>query len=301
MSEYWKSTPKYYCKHCQLYVRDTKLERQNHEATGKHQGAIKRFLRDLHRGHEREDREKQKAKDEVARLNGVAGSGGGPTVDGPDQKAKTSYGGQNVKMGLSPADRAKQIKQLAEMGVVVPEEYRREMAMTGEWETVSRRVIHSEGQGTGIVKQEDGDSKQDIKIEDGAPLNIGVKRRREDREDEADDGGGTMGRRGWGSSTKEWDGNEELDLEAMMGSKTKEELNSTAQVSCPGHLLDRTADESAETGQLEPPPLKKEESASTLPSLDAVPGYDGAPSVKQDPDGLGTGIVFKKRKARPAR
>ena len=51
MSEYWKSTPKYWCKHCGIYVRDTKLERTNHEATGKHQGALKRFLRDLHRGH----------------------------------------------------------------------------------------------------------------------------------------------------------------------------------------------------------------------------------------------------------
>ena len=62
MSEYWKSTPKYWCKHCSVYVRDTKLERTNHEATGRHQGAIKRSLRDLHRNAEQQERETEPGK-----------------------------------------------------------------------------------------------------------------------------------------------------------------------------------------------------------------------------------------------
>ena len=233
-------------------------------------------------------------------MNGVASSGD-TIINGLSQKASTAYRGHNAKVGLSPADRAKQIKQLAEMGVAVPEDFRREMAMTGEWETVSQRIVQSDGQGSGIVKQEDGDSKQDIKIEDEAPLNIGVKRRREEKEDEAEAGGEAVRRRGWGSSTKEWGGDEELDLEAMMGSKTKEEPSSTGQAPSPGHLFDEIAEESIETGQAEQPPLKKEESASALPSLDAVPGFGDITSVKQDPNELSNGIVFKKRRAKPVR
>lgn len=129
MSEYWKSAPKYWCKHCKTYVRDTKLERQNHESTGKHQGAIKRFLRDLHRGHEREDREKQRAKDEVARLNSVTSGGGsaagtgvesGSAVGGaPWRRTTTTANTASSNAGMAPAERAKQVKQLAEMGVLV--------------------------------------------------------------------------------------------------------------------------------------------------------------------------------------
>ena len=71
MAEYWKSTPSYWCKFCSIYVRETPIERKNHEASAKHQNNIQRSLRDLHKNKEREDRDKQRAKDEVARLNGV--------------------------------------------------------------------------------------------------------------------------------------------------------------------------------------------------------------------------------------
>ncbi|MBE7181524.1 MAG: hypothetical protein INR71_10015, partial [Terriglobus roseus] len=83
---FWTSTltgpvsapqPKYWCKFCKTYVRDTKFERQQHDATGRHQSNIQRSLRTLHRDAERGERDKQRARDEVARLNGVVGGGGG--------------------------------------------------------------------------------------------------------------------------------------------------------------------------------------------------------------------------------
>src|SRR5256885_11873454 len=99
MSEYWKSTvrrnpatpldlltefnngqPKYWCKHCSTYVKDTKFERAQHEATGKHQGNLRRFLKSIQDGHERGEREKQRARAEVERLNKVvAGSPASPS------------------------------------------------------------------------------------------------------------------------------------------------------------------------------------------------------------------------------
>ncbi|EEB08284.1 WW domain-binding protein 4 [Schizosaccharomyces japonicus yFS275] len=49
MTEYWKSIPKYFCKYCNKFVTDTKLGRREHEATFKHQNAIKKFMDDIHR------------------------------------------------------------------------------------------------------------------------------------------------------------------------------------------------------------------------------------------------------------
>jgi hypothetical protein len=63
--------PKYWCKFCVTFVKDTKFERQQHEATGRHQGNIQRSLRGLHREQETEQRNKARAQAEVARLNGL--------------------------------------------------------------------------------------------------------------------------------------------------------------------------------------------------------------------------------------
>ena len=317
MSEYWKSAPKYWCKHCKTYVRDTKLERQNHEATGKHQGAIKRFLRDLHRGHEREDREKQKAKDEISRLNGITPSKGGNSLGAGDTEGSASTGAPwrrvpnnttSSNAAPNPAERARQVKQLAEMGVTVPEEFRRELAMTGQWETVSQRIVKVEDHGS--IKQEEGaDAKRVVKNE--APLNIGVKRRRIEGEDDMEDAGESVVKKGWGSTTKGWsDVSEELDLEALMGQRPepiqkeiKSEDESPVQPSEAISDAPHTAiaqDPGAYSDSQSP--LKKEESLPTAVSIDKVPSYDiNTPSKEEAEEALNTSVVFKKRKRKPMR
>ncbi|KAF4504444.1 hypothetical protein G6O67_007894 [Ophiocordyceps sinensis] len=135
MSEHWKSTPKYWCKHCACYVRDTKLEKQNHEATARHQGAIKRSLRTLHYAHEREERDKVRAQQEIARLNGVVThSGPRPTTSAAHPKPAAS----------AESDLKRQRDQLAELGVAVPSMFRQEMAMAGEWTVTNSRVVEGE-------------------------------------------------------------------------------------------------------------------------------------------------------------
>ncbi|KKY33078.1 putative u1 zinc finger domain-containing protein [Diaporthe ampelina] len=152
MAEYWKSTPKYWCKHCSVYVRDTKLERQNHDATAKHQGAVKRALRDLHRGHEREEREKERAKREIDRLNGVVSSdGSGSTstaIAGPSSRTRpwagagaTSGGGPGGGGPLSGTERKRQAEQLASLGVSLPDEFRKDLAMAGDWQVTSTTIV----------------------------------------------------------------------------------------------------------------------------------------------------------------
>lgn len=149
-------------------MRDTKLDRQQHEATGKHQGSIQRSLRTLHKEHEREDRQKQRAKDEVARLNGlVSGTSGKPSR--PSSNAIPSAA-TSSRAQASLDDRKTQMKQLADMGVAIPEQFRGDLALAGEWEAVSEKRIQP----------------QDSKPES---LSYGVRKRKlpEDEQDENDD------------------------------------------------------------------------------------------------------------------
>ena len=242
-------------------------------------------------------------------IAGAAGVGAGNLIGGaPCRRTVNATASSNV--GMSPAERAKQIKQLAEMGVAVPEEYRREMAMTGEWETISQRIVTTEQRDSRcIIKPEGGDSKQEIKSE-GAPLNIGIKRRRVDGQDEMEEAGERVVRRGWGSTTKGWsDLNEELDLNSLMGKGDTERAVKTEEGISTAQNPDSTAyppqalSLDAVGDSKDPPVLKKEESQSTLPAMNDLPTHDAVMRIENDntEETLDTGIVFKKRKAKPVR
>lgn len=140
MSEHWKSTPKYYCKHCLTYVRDTKLERQNHEATGKHQGAVRRALNNLHRAANNEERERDRAKREIDRLNGIVANN-----NNNNSKSSSKNSGGSSSSGNSGTqnkeERARQAEQLAALGVALPQEFRSELAMPGEWSVTSTTIV----------------------------------------------------------------------------------------------------------------------------------------------------------------
>jgi len=223
MSEYWKSTPKYWCKHCKTFVRDTKLERTNHDATPKHQGNIKRFLRDLHRGHEKEERDQQRAKDEVSRLNGVV-SGNSSTSSGsnvpPWQRKTATPSLSNGPRQATPAERKQQLSQLAAMGVAVPDDFRREMAMAGDWQTLSERLLYDE-----VRKDEDSqDTKPSSTEVKHQGLNIGVRKRKYEGQDEEEEAGERIARKGWGSTTRKYGGSsDDIDLDALLNGTARKE------------------------------------------------------------------------------
>lgn len=234
MADHWKSTPSYWCKFCSQYVRDTPIERKNHEATGRHQGNIQRSLRELHKNKAREDRDKQRAKDEVARLNALVsgekkGSGSGA---GPAPKPAPSAPAPAVRSAA--ADRKARAEQLLAMGVKLPEELEREVTGVGGWQTVSERVIQPKEDTSlaGIMKKEE-ESKEGV-------LNKGVHKRKAD-EDEDGEGAAQVGskRKVWGSSLKTYPGTSQgddedgEDLDALLSGvgtkeKVQEEGNSNA-------------------------------------------------------------------------
>ncbi|KAK0509460.1 hypothetical protein JMJ35_007854 [Cladonia borealis] len=297
MSEYWKSTPKYWCKHCKTFVRDTKLEKTNHEATPKHQGNLKRFLRDLHKGHEREEREKQRAKDEVDRLNGVV-SGTGSKA--PPWERKSAIPAASASRQATPADRKKQLAQLAELGVAVPEDFRKEMAMVGDWQTTSERLIYDNAK-----KEEDGG---DIKPEG---LNIGVRKRKFEGQEEEEEAGERVVRRGWGSTVRAYPGQEDdKDLDALLTNTKILKREGGIEGSVPtepssrvGGITNDYAQKEASLVAADGQVIKRENSTENVVLPDGTPekAVAEAPTIKQEDDAAATGVVFKKRKAKPIR
>lgn len=165
MSEYWKSTPKYWCKHCRTYVRDTPLEKANHEATLTHQNAVKRALRDIHRGHEREEREKDRAKAEIERLNRLV-PGSSVTAKGTTSTPTGLPTAREVKG--AEVDRKRQMEELAGLGVSIPTDFRGDMAMPGEWTVTATRVIEEKteeeviaAKATGVRKREQSEVEKE--------------------------------------------------------------------------------------------------------------------------------------------
>ncbi|KAG0649631.1 WW domain-containing-binding 4 [Hyphodiscus hymeniophilus] len=251
MSEYWKSTPKYWCKHCKTFVRDTKLEKANHDATPKHQGNLKRFLRDLHRGHEKDEKDKERAKAEVARLNGMTAGGGSGAV------ASSSISGFGrgptpslPKPQATPAQRKQQLAQLAEMGVAIPDEFRPDMAMAGEWEVTSERIV-----------EEHGKRKPDA-------MALGVRKR---VPDEAEAEEIESKKRKWGSTYRSHPAEEDDgELDSLLNNVTRKGKVSSVETEIKGEVKE----EACEVVKTEPGD-KNEAPADLLPN--------GERTIKREP------------------
>jgi hypothetical protein len=290
MSEQWKSTPKYWCKHCKVFVRDTKLERQNHDTTPRHQGNIKRFLRDLHRGHEKEEKDKERAKSEVARLNGLvsgtghtessrsSGFGRGPTPSMPKPQA-------------TPSQRKQQLAQLAEMGVSIPDEFRGEMAMAGEWQVTSERII-------------DPTESKEKKPE---AIGFGV-RKRTVPEDEEEAEAIKMKKRRWGSTYRTHPGgDDDADLDALLNRSTGKGNLASVDSGMKQESLEGTDDElkplpkvEPELGEDQKPSIKREPSDGQVKLPDTSPTVADV-DIKHETDAAAGNVVFKKRKAKNIR
>lgn len=210
----------------------------------------------------------------------------------------------------TPAERKAQLAQLAAMGVAVPEEFRREMAMAGDWETVSEMPVYEE-----IVKKEEDtkDAKASVLKDGPSQLNIGIRKRKYEGQEEEEEAGEKVMRKGWGSTTRAYPGsNNDTDLDALL---------SHARPST--SIGANSGDNSLESSQpmlgksLSSMPTKAESETLTSPSLPTIKTEDSIPdepvasldphldsqqtTVKHEDDVATGGIVFKKRKAKPIR
>lgn len=203
---------------------------------------------------------------------------------------------------VTPADRKQQLKQLAEMGVAIPEEFRREMAMAGDWQTLSERAICDD------VKQ-DEDSK-DFKL---SGISMGVRKRKYEgqEEEEADE---NVARKAWGSTTRTYPsaaGNGKDDLDSLLeNTKVTKRDDGAPNDDSPSKKalatqqpVEAELPKTEDTPLSEVPSIKKEKSdtsgifSASSTNFDSVEGA----SIKTEDEPTDAGIVFKKRKAKQIR
>ncbi|KIX04991.1 uncharacterized protein Z518_05863 [Rhinocladiella mackenziei CBS 650.93] len=240
--------PKYWCKHCSTYVKETPFERKQHESTAKHQNNLKRFLRDIQNSHERGERDKERAKSEVERLSRIARGGS-------EQSSSTTITASSKptpppvqKSTQTSADQKRQWAQLAEMGIQIPEQFRAEVAMAGDWKVVSEQPI---------------DEPQPEE-----PLSVGVKKRKYEGEngDEEEAEAERLGhKRGWGATTKRYPGHEKDDLDDLLSGTMS--LKREKAVASSAQLKNEEKDFSEQESE---------------PNLDEKPGEGGTKAAMKD-------------------
>ncbi|KAH7114471.1 hypothetical protein B0J11DRAFT_496969 [Dendryphion nanum] len=279
MSEYWKSTPKYWCKFCSLFVKDTKFDRKQHDSTGRHQGNIQRSLRGLHREKAAEDRQQQRAKDEIARLNGLVPGSASDASAGAGANAP----GGDIRVGATPTftkgsgqqatleDRKRQAHELAAMGVAVPEQMRAELALVGDWQVVSQKIVGGEEK----------------------PLNTGIRKRKVDEEEQEALAAGEIitKKKGWGNTFKSFPG--------KMGGADDEVESLFKKVKKPAIKTEVEPEIKAEPIVKEESELKDEEQCATSSVLDIPTKEEAdatAAAIKTEEEASVPAVVFKKRK-----
>lgn len=188
--------------------------------------------------------------------------------------------------------------QLVEMGVAVPEEYRRDMALAGDWQTTSVKVIRDDN-------------------EEGNPAakSIGVRKRKAeggaDGEEEQEEPERLVSK-GWGSTMRKYPGaqGEDEDLDALLAStKNVKKVKPSMEDEGPAEegVKKETADDDAPTKsegeeaaaaapapESEQAPIKQEEPSDTTSAPTPVKNE----TEKPEPTG---GVVFKKRKPKAMR
>jgi hypothetical protein len=288
MSEYWKSTPSYWCKFCSRYVKDTPIEKRNHEASIQHQNNIQRSLRNLHKDHDREEREKQRAKDEVARLKGEL----------PPSRAAASIAAAPTGPSLTPAQQRKaHAEQLAGLGVVLSGQLKEHVTGIGEFQVVNEREVYDGGKlATTTVSRSLAEILAEERSGEGAHEESPgdrLKRKIDDNEDEGDDPRDEEARpkrRAWGSNFKAYPGDDKdagaEDLDSLLNGVT-----ATKRPALPKKEESDTSVDIKDEESLAVPddsPFTNEKSTTVL-------------DVKTEPDtaeATQSTIVFKKRKAK---
>lgn len=279
--------PKYWCKHCEIYVKDTNFERKQHESTGKHQGNLRRFLQGIQKNHLQNEREKERTKAEVERLNRIAGAPSS-TSEPAINKPPSSKSMKATTGSLSAADQKRQWAQLADMGIAVPEHARAEMAMVGDWQTISRKPV--------VEPEQSADDK----------LNVGVRKRKFDDDEDNEYIEESAARKGWGAATKRYPGNDDHvddDLDSLIAQSIAKPHQKAPADSLHFKAEPVDADVKPEpevTEDSAPPDNSSKTIAETSSDMLAL---ESKVKTETDESNLGTAgeskPVFKKRKPKP--
>ena len=175
--------------------------------------------------------------------------------------------------------------------------------MAGDWQTTSERLVY------------DNDMAKKEEPEDVKPggLNVGVRKRKFEGQEEEEEAGETVVRRGWGSTTRAYPGSggDEDDLSALLNS-TKRTVGGGEGLqipeSRPSSGLEQ-ADSHVTSKEVQPkldsPTIKKEEPSDSGGISNTTPNELAVETtqqfLKQEEGSPDSGVIFKKRKAKPIR
>jgi hypothetical protein len=266
-------------------VKDTKFERTQHEATGRHQGNLKRFLRGIQNDHEKDEREKQRAKSEVERLNKAVGGASTSSAQGNPHNVRRPAPASASQTTI--ADRKRQVAQLAEMGVAVPVEFRGEMALAGDWQVLSQKPAE-------LGQENDSE----------ASLSVGIRKRKFEGQEEEEEAGETVKKKGWGSTTKEYPSSPPKALDALLAGsipvKKEEKVPTIKQEDSDQFTANEQVCYDAQVKHdaldiVDTPQVEQEDVSGLSPPSDMV----SEPTETAVPDSFE--VLFKKRKSKTAR
>lgn len=283
-------------------MRDSPLERKNHDASGRHQNNISRSLRELHKGQERETREKQRAKDEVARLNGLFSDKPGNARDATRPSGSASRPAPAPANMNPAAQRKAHAEQLAAMGVALPDELKKEVTGVGNYHVVSERaldssnaVVVSGNRSLAEILAEAKREPEDVKEEsDGEEESKASRKRRLEHEEDEEF---APRRKAWGSNFKTYPGSEaatdsDVNLDALLKGVVKKK-----EPAVKTEASDIVKQEQAEGEDI----VKQEEDSTSTKPLITVPDIAASAEshVKPEPaQESAPAVVFKKRKGK---
>lgn len=179
-------------------------------------------------------------------------------------------------------ERKKQMAQLAEMGIAIPDEYRGDMALAGEWQTLS-------------------ETKVEPQAAEGAAKALGVRKRKHEGDDEEAEAqaAGQAVSKGWGSKMRTYPGaqDDDEDLDALLAS-TKD-LKKT-KTSTPAEEPEEQKPEPTPSNVKEEAPASKgpEATESTQVKAEETGGISAPPTEEKPQSEEAPGFVFKKRKSK---
>lgn len=203
-----------------------------------------------------------------------SGFGRGPTPSIP----------KPPKPQATEADKKRQLAQLLEMGIDIPDEFKPDMALAGGWQVVSQRII----------EEDNGEKKPEA-------IALGVRKRQVEEEDEEVL---EAKKKRYGSSYRTHPTEDDQgDLDALLNNITRKgkepatklepDIKQELKVEPETDTLPSNSEMPSE--EQAPVVVKKEESDS----ISAIPAV---PALKQEAEEpAATGIIFKKRKPKNIR
>jgi hypothetical protein len=219
----------------------------------------------------------------------------------PSSSQAGVYG--SSKAEATPEERKRQLAQLAALGVAVPDQFKKEHAMIGEWKTVERTITPQKSDDSYLPSSQA----------------MGVRKRKFDEGEDEEIVEMAGRRKGWGQSFKSLPDQDDEDVDALFAAvttKKEEDEDKTLNVKSEDENVkqedhDETQDKDEAASKPAIPMIKKEESSSEIMALSTAPDIPledstSTATVKSEVNENGNvlpanddpaaGIIFKKRK-----